>query len=199
MAMTDKPKLMPTKNLDQILAERVTGNREVSVKETPAEIVRDSEICFKPSKEMRMVKATFYTCIKGLGIDISALDVDVVARYVAHNSLYNWWAVPGFKEWFKNAEVHKYKVRMLVDKQLELLEEIQDNPDQAYSVKDILAAGKQILEYKKAFEDEEKDLQGKAADEETVKRIAARVLETKRLVEKRKELEDKFTNIELPS
>jgi hypothetical protein len=213
-----KAKLFQTKSLAELMGERSLGKAanapesaaaeqsaksptkprsNVPAEETPEAIVAAAEVAFKPCRDQRMAKAAFYTAIKGLGIDIAHLDIDTVARYCSHAALYNWWELPGFKDWFRNAEIHKHKVRMLLDRQLELLEEIQENVDQLYSVKDVLAAGKQILEYKKAFEDDDKaGSKDMASDEETVTRIASKMLEAKRLADKQKQLAGR---VELPS
>lgn len=191
-----KAKLFPTKNLEELLNERKLGQAK-KAEETPTALVETSEVAFKPCKAQRELKVRFYTAIKGLGIDISTLDVDTVDRYCHSEALYNWWGLPGFKEWFCNAETHKHKVRLLLERQIELLEEIQENAEGLYSVKDVLAAGKQILEYKKAFDDDEKSTASEvASDDDTIKRIAARMLEAKRL---QKEKEPKQIGVALPS
>ncbi len=195
-----KVKLTMTKNIDALMKERNLGNEESSDessdKSSSDESPSDSYI-FKPSKDQRSHRAIFYVSIKGLGIDLSKLGVDLIDRYAPHACLRNWLELPGFLDWFKNAESHRYKVRMLLDKQLELLEEIQENREGIYSVRDILAAGKQILEYKKTFDDEEKDSKDTSTDEDTVRRIAAKLLDAKRLADKRHE--DSQPRLELPS
>jgi hypothetical protein len=140
---------------------------------------------FTPSKEMRQVKAKFYSKIAGTNIDYSKLTIEEVSKHISHKGLSNWWTNSEFVSWFKNSVEYSQRINYLLARQLDNLEQIIEDDAEIYSVKDKISAGKQLMEFRQELivEQEPKD---KALSEDDKKQLVEAA--AARLLEKRKEL-----------
>ena len=120
------------------------------IREIPTVVEETALDIFRPSKLMKQLKAEFYSQSRGRDLP-AILDIEDVLKVIPDRRVRNWWENPSFCSWFMNGSEHVQKVDYLLARQLDNLEEIIEGDSELYSVKDKLAAGKQIMEYMKEF------------------------------------------------
>jgi hypothetical protein len=201
MIMTgDLPKLKITKTaatLGDVSVAPQTADTVGSVS-VNAPLVED--MVFRPTADMRKLKASFYMKTRGSSIDIAHIDVDQVHAYTPHERLRGWWRNPEFVAWFRNTDEHRSRVFFLLDQHLTNLQTILENVSGEYTVRDQLAAGKQVMELQSTYiaedryEKEEKAVALRASPD-LVKQIAAKIIEEK----KKREIDNGIVPVPRPS
>lgn len=146
---------------------------------------------FRPTPEMRRVKAEFYNKVRGMGLDVNTVDVERIQSMVPGcTQLLSWWRNHEFISWFRNAEEHRVRVRCLLDKHLDNIENILTNVSGEYSVRDQLTAGKQLIDMNNVFVAEDKNgadaVAMLKASPEQIRQLAAEMLEKKRNEERKR-------------
>jgi hypothetical protein len=182
-------KLRPTKTREDLGSVTITTEQFSSLSKALDRNLAQtaSDDIFRPTANMRRIKAEFYNKIRGMGIDINTLDVERIQKVIRAPELVTWWRNDEFRIWFQNAEEHRVRVRFLMDKHLDNIEDILNNDSGEYTVKDRLAAGKQLLDHNNAFLDEDKadrdQNKALAVSPEKLKQLAAEIIERRKLEE----------------
>lgn len=93
-----------------------------------AQLVDD--IVFKPTYEQVQVKAAFWAKFSANPlVDVNAIKLSHIERFVNDSRLKRWWALHGFREWFLNEEEFAQKALAIAHLALGAMEEILTNPD----------------------------------------------------------------------
>lgn len=107
-----------------------------------------SDLTYLPSPQERRIKAAFWN--RYTALDIPPCEVTDITLAVAQSlspepRLDKWWSIPGFAEWFRNAEEFRERVEFLTSLALDALTDIlvSDDPRQASAR---VAAAKLMLE-----------------------------------------------------
>jgi len=190
---------------EQVIQQTETAAVQVTVPTAAVAVVTpEPDVTFTPTRLQRRLRAEFYAKTRGILLDMQTLDIETVQRYVTHDLLHKYWGDVEFRIWFKNADEAASRIRYLTELQLDNIEKILMNEGDVYSVSAVMAAGKQLMELKRAYEDSLAfDGQGGKAlpnDETTVKRLAQQMLEAKKQMDRVKErAEGRTVKVELPS
>lgn len=107
-----------------------------------------SDLTYLPSPEERRVKSAFHQRFQSLDIPpclMQDITLSIAQSLAPDRRLDRWWEVPGFKEWFRNAEEFRERVEYLTSLALDAVTEIliSDDPRQASAR---IAAAKLMLE-----------------------------------------------------
>lgn len=101
---------------------------------------------FQPEMPHRKARATFWSHFQGEGaIPVPpSVDLSIALKYSGDKRLSQWWVLPGFQDWFLNAEEFQQRVEFLSQLALDSLEESLTS--KTVPLKDKLLAAKMVLE-----------------------------------------------------
>lgn len=106
-----------------------------TTQETFTALAEETGALFKASKSQRAIKARFWTIISGsiTGKNPHKMTTMEIAQTVRDNRLMNWWAIPGFKDWFLNSTEHIERLEYLFSLALDAAEDVllTDDPKAA--------------------------------------------------------------------
>lgn len=120
--------------------------KKSSPKELRAVSSAVADLTFIPTNHMMRTKALFYANWVGIS---QATQADAV-EITRDTRLKEWWARPGFKEWFMNADTVRAQLMYLKDLALQTAEQILSDPDANAAAKVNMI--KNILIYNEALE-----------------------------------------------
>lgn len=103
----------PDKLRSDLLAQITTAARDLTI--------------FTPAPEHRQAKATFWQYWSNAEVPPPApetVTVSLAMRHAGDRRVEKWWALPGFVDWFTNAEEFKQRVEFLAQLALDNIEDI---------------------------------------------------------------------------
>lgn len=87
-------------------------------------------IIYRPTYEQVQIKTAFWHKFStSPTVDLSAITLSTVQKFVSEPRLDRWWHVYGFKEWFLNEDEFAQRATSLAHMALDSLEDILSNPD----------------------------------------------------------------------
>ena len=94
-------------------------------KKAEIELVEAAANLFTPTKEMKQVKASFYT-IYGMAPLCSAADIDLryALELTGEQKLAKWWQDERFVAWFKNRNVFQQKLEFLAERSVDIMHDL---------------------------------------------------------------------------
>jgi len=87
------------------------------------------DILFSPNPVQRKAKARFWSRYEPNPIGDGNVSLEMVQRVTGDPSTKRWWGLPGFKEWFLNAEESRERLEYLFNVALDTAESILVDPD----------------------------------------------------------------------
>lgn len=86
---------------------------------------------FQPTEAQRKVKGRFWSYFESSdALPPAEIDLSTASRYGAHRSLPDWWAIPGFTDWFTNRDEFRQRMEYLAQRALDELETILASTDE---------------------------------------------------------------------
>jgi uncharacterized protein (DUF924 family) len=93
-----------------------------------AEVSQD--LFFRPSDSHRKLKSRFWIAFSDSPLQgAKAITPTMVARITGDHRVIKWWSMPGFKEWFTNADENRERLEFLFSLALDAAENILRNED----------------------------------------------------------------------
>ena len=131
--------------------ERLPTMSELNIKSIVSQALsKHSSNAFKPEDSHRRAKSAFWAhYFSGGDVIPSHIEPALAARISGFNEVLDWWAIPGFQEWFSNGEEFRQKVEYVSYLGLNTLESIL--LDTQANTKDWLTAARMSLEIAAKF------------------------------------------------
>lgn len=105
----------------------------------------NSELTYLPTPEMRRAKGAFWARFNDNPIcDPEDISLATAMRFSPDNRLSKWWALPGFRDWYRNRDEFRQRMEYLAQLALDTLETILVDPLAQGSAK--VNAAKLIME-----------------------------------------------------
>lgn len=94
------------------------------------------ELTLTISPAQREAKAAFWVVAADTPmVDPAEITLAAAQQICPDTRLKHWWSIPGFQEWFCNQSEWRQRVEYLVNKGLDAIEEVLDDPEAAPSAR----------------------------------------------------------------
>lgn len=105
--------------------------KKVLNKSAMTELVEHAQdLLFMPTAPQRKLKASFWAKYRDhAAFSSENITKALVAQLTNSSQLDKWWGLPGFREWFLNADEHKERLEYLYSLCLDAAENILVDPD----------------------------------------------------------------------
>lgn len=109
------------------MSELKIGSLSKDTKDLPALV---GDLVFFPEKDHQRLKAQFWARFESSPFaDAASISLSTVQEKVSDPRLRNYWALPGFKEWFLNKDEARERLEYLFSKALDAAEVVLEDLD----------------------------------------------------------------------
>jgi hypothetical protein len=164
----------------------------------PSTAIDPDEIQFHPTKRQKQARALLAIKARDKGIALSSINAYTAVELTGIDLFKQWFTNELFVEWVHREGDYAKRVDYLLSRHLDNLEEVIEDSTGELDLRTKMAAGEQLLKIRKSIADDE----GAASTDnkaDLAKRIAAAMMDKKKLEEKKQDSKPRPTELRLPS